>query len=168
MTDEFRPLIEALCRAEVDFILIGGLAAILHGAERSTGDVDVVYRRTPINLERIVGALTPFKPYLRGAPPGLPFLFDAETLRRGLNFTFTTEIGSIDFLGEVVGGGNYEALLLHSDEVRIHGYRCHVVGLRKLVELKRAAGRPKDFEAIAELEAVIEEKANSSRGGRPE
>ena len=50
----------------------------------------------------------PLKPYLRGAPPGLPFRFDADTLSRGLNFTLTTSLGWIDLLGEITGGGRFD------------------------------------------------------------
>lgn len=59
-------------------------------------DLDVVYERSADNLNRLVEALGPLSPYLRGAPPGLPFAFDVATLRRGLNFTLVTTLGDID------------------------------------------------------------------------
>jgi predicted nucleotidyltransferase len=152
---EYGELLRRLVAGGVEFIVIGGVAASAHGSPRFTQDVDVVYRRTPENLARIVEALGPVQPYLRGAPPGLPFRFDLETLRRGLNFTFTTTLGAIDILGEVVGAGSYEALLPHSARRDAFGVTCQVVNLRKLIDLKRAAGRPKDFEAIAELELLL-------------
>jgi hypothetical protein len=93
---KFRDLLLALAEANVEFILIGGVAAIAHGSARLTLDVDVVYRRTPENLERVVVALRPYNPYLRGAPPGLPFLWNVATLKRGLNFTLITALGDID------------------------------------------------------------------------
>src|SRR5207249_8667496 len=58
--------------------------------------------------------LTPYHPYLRGAPPGLPFRWDAQTLERGLNFTLTTDLGALDLLGEITGGGRYAELLAHT------------------------------------------------------
>jgi hypothetical protein len=81
------------------------------GGGTSDVDLDVVYGRSPENVGRLVLALTPYHPYLRGAPPGLPFRWDAATVQRGLNFTLTTDIGDLDVLGEIVGGGSYEALL---------------------------------------------------------
>src|ERR1051326_7845838 len=90
---QFKSLLSSLRAQGVSFVIIGGVAATLHGAARVTFDLDVVYDRSPENLERLVRALAPFQPYLRGAPPGLPFRFDAETLKRGLNFTFTTTEG---------------------------------------------------------------------------
>jgi hypothetical protein len=96
---DFRGLLAALNAGGVEFILVGGAAAIAHGASRLTQDLDIVYRRTPVNIDRLLKALAPIKPYLRGAPPGLPFQWDATAILRGLNFTLTTELGAIDLLG---------------------------------------------------------------------
>lgn len=157
MTD-LAAILRTLSASGVEYILIGGAAGIAHGAARLTLDVDVVYRRTAENLGRVVACLAPYKPYLRGAPPGLPFLWDPETLKRGLNFTLDTTIGPIDLLGEVTGGGNYEALLADTEILHAFGVECRGLSLMKLIQVKRAAGRPKDFEAIAELEAIAEER----------
>jgi predicted nucleotidyltransferase len=153
----FGELIRRLDEGGVEFIVIGGIAAIAHGTARATYDLDIVYRRTPENLDRMVRCLAPIAPYLRGAPPGLPFRFDVETLRAGLNFTLTTQLGDLDLLGEVTGGGRYEDLAAETVEMEIFGQRCRCLGLERLIAVKRAAGRPKDFEAIAELEALREE-----------
>ena len=150
-------LLGALASGGVEFILVGGMAARAHGAARLTQDVDVSYSRSDENLERVVAALAPFQPYLRGAPPGLPFHWSVDTLRRGLNFTLTTTTGDIDLLGEIVGGGRFEDLLPHSTPVHVFGQEIRILDLPWLVRVKRAAGRPKDLEAIAELEALQEE-----------
>jgi hypothetical protein len=155
---DFTALLRRLIDGEVEFILVGGLAGNVHGAARATFDVDVVYRRTPENLKRLVAVLTPIQPYLRGAPPGLPFVFDIETLRRGLNFTLTTSLGNLDLLGDVAGGGTYDDLVPLSDTVPLFGGSCLCVSLPTLIRLKRAAGRPRDLEAIAELEALRDER----------
>ena len=102
MTD-FRRLLDALVAGQVEFVIVGGLASTAHGSARLTQDIDIVYSRTPTNLERLIAALAPYRPYLRDAPQGLPFLWDAATLQRGLNFTLTTLIGDIDLLGEIAG-----------------------------------------------------------------
>ena len=155
---QFKRIIEVLAHAKVEFVLIGGIAAIVHGSARATFDVDVVYARNAENIRCLAGALKPFHPYLRGAPPGLPFQWDEETISKGLNFTLTTDLGSLDLLGEVVGGGRYEDLQRYSNLGEAFGVRCICLGLERLIHIKRAAGRPKDFEAIAELEAIREEK----------
>ena len=151
---DYAKLISALDKAGVDFIVIGGLAANAHGSPRFTQDVDVIYSRAGDNIARLVLALAPIKPYLRGAPPGLPFEWSVETLVRGLNFTLTTSAGDIDILGEIVGGGSYEDLRAHSTVMRIFRRDVRVLNLDALIRAKRAAGRPKDFEAIAELELL--------------
>ena len=90
MITDFKAMFEMLLHGEVEFIVIGGAAATAHGSARVTYDLDIVYRRTNENIKRLVDALAPHEPYLRGAPPGLPFKWDVETIRSGLNFTLVT------------------------------------------------------------------------------
>jgi predicted nucleotidyltransferase len=155
----FEDLLTTLAEGGVDFILVGGLAANAHGAIRLTRDIDIVYDRSPANLKRLAEALRPLAPYLRGAPPGLPFRLDEPTLASGLNFTLTTKQGDLDLLGEVAGGGTYQELLPGSRALDIFGRPVRCVDLETLIRLKRAAGRPKDFEALAELEALRDERS---------
>lgn len=157
MTD-FEKLISVLSKAEIEYIIVGGAAATAHGASRLTEDLDIVYRRTTENISRIVFALNEHRPYPRGAPSGLPFIWDAQTIKNGVNFTLTTSFGAIDLLGEITGGGNYNDLLPDSVKLQIFGFDCLCLSLEKLIHVKRAAGRPKDFEAIAELETIMEER----------
>jgi len=157
MTD-FSGLLRALAEAGVEFILVGGAAATAHGSARLTLDVDVVYRRTPENLGRLVASLAAHRPYLRGAPAGLPFRWATDTLQRGLNFTLITALGPIDLLGEIAGGGTYEELVVDTELLRIFGVDCRCLSLDRLIAVKRAAGRPRDLEAVAELEAIAEER----------
>jgi predicted nucleotidyltransferase len=151
---DFAALLRVLVKGDVQFLIVGGAAATAHGSARLTRDLDVVYQRSDENLGRIVAALTPHRPYLRGAPAGLPSVLDLDTLRRGLNFPLTSDLGDIDLLGEIVGRGGYEALSASTIEVELFGLRCRCLGLEKLIEVKLAAGRPKDLEAIAELVAI--------------
>jgi hypothetical protein len=74
------------------------------------------------------------------------------------NFTLDTKLGLIDLLGEITGGSTYDQLLPHTVEVTLFGRRCRCLNLAKLIDVKRAAGRPKDFEAIAELQLLAEER----------
>jgi hypothetical protein len=155
---DFPRLLAVLAGGGVEFIVIGGFAATAHGSAHVTADLDVVYRRTPDNVRRLAEALSPINPYLRGAPRGLPFRFDAETIRCGLNFTLVTAAGDLDVLGEATGSGTYEALLTRSEERQMFGLSIRFVDLETLIRLKRAAGRPKDLERIAELEAIRDEQ----------
>lgn len=156
---DFPKLLRLLTEHDVAFLLVGGVAAVVHGSSRLTQDLDVVYQRTPDNLTRIEKALAEQAPYLRGAPPGLPFQWSAATLAQGLNFTLETRIGALDLLGEIIGGGTYEDLLEHTIEIEVFGIRCRCLDLPTLIQAKRAAGRPKDLEAVAELEVIWEEQS---------
>jgi len=149
-------LLRALCNGHVDFVLVGGVAATIHGSSRLTQDLDIVYARTPENMARLVESLRPHHPYLRGAPPGLPFQWDVATIQRGLNFTVTTDIGDITLLGEIIGGGGFENLLPDTIQVDLFGLKCRSLSLQRLIEVKRAAGRPRDLDSIAELEAILD------------
>jgi hypothetical protein len=153
---DFGGLLRALATADVRCILVGGFAGTVLGSPRVTVDLDVVYARDRANLERLAAALAPLRPYLRGAPPGLPFRLDVDTLSRGLNFTPSTTLGDLDLLGEVAGGGTYERLLPHSRQLTVLGTTLHVVTLAQLIHLKRAAGRPRDLADIAELELLLD------------
>jgi len=152
----FGDLLRTLAAGGVDFIVVGGVAAAAHGSPRCTQVVDMVYSREGGNLETLVEAMRPHHPYLRGAPPGLPFRLDVETLRAGLNFTLVTDLGWLDLLGEIAGGGRYEHLLPHSITVEAFGSSCRVLDLETLIRTKKLAGRPKDLEALAELESLRE------------
>ncbi len=158
MTPDLLGFVRVLSAAGVEYIIVGGVAAGIHGALRTTVDLDVVYRRTEHNIDRLTSALAPFQPYLRGAPAGLPFRFDRDTVLRGLNFTLATTLGALDLLGEVTGGGTFENLIPASETVTLEGCDCRVVSLPTLIALKRAAGRGKDREVVAELELLLEER----------
>ena len=93
----FSDLLRVLTQHHVDYIVVRGIAAAAHGSVRATYDLDVVYARGGDNIKKVVAALKPLDPYLRGAPPGLPFSWDTDTVEQGLNFTLTTSLGSIHF-----------------------------------------------------------------------
>lgn len=143
---------------EVNCVFIGGVAAGARGSSQATIVVDVCYARDRTNLIRLTNALRSVNATLRGAPKDIPFILDEETLGRGLNFTFDTDIGKIDILGEVQGVGWYDDCFKHSDEIELFGYKLRVLSLEKLIEAKRAAGRAKDLLALPELEAILEHR----------
>jgi predicted nucleotidyltransferase len=160
MTD-FESLLKALVDADVEFIIVGGVAAVAHGSARLTQDLDVVYSRSHDNIGRLASGLGRHSPYLRGAPPGLPFKWDRETIERGLNFTLTTDLGDIDLLGEITGGGTFEDLRSHTMTLELFGLQVLCLDLEWLMRVKRAAGRPRDLEVLAELQAILEESSGT-------
>jgi hypothetical protein len=87
-----------------------------------------------------------------------PFDGVGRVTRNGLNFTLTTRLGDLDLLGEVVGGGGYRDLMAHTIEVEAFDVKFRCVDLPTLIKLKRAAGRPRDLESLAELEILLQEQ----------
>lgn len=155
----FQPeaVIRLLGRHDVRWILVGGLAAITHGAPLVTQDVDVCYARDDENLAHLAAALVEVQAELRGADPGLPFRVDARTLRAGDAFTFTTDVGWLDLLGTPSGTSGYEDLARTADVFDLFGQRVLVASVEDLIRMKRAAGRPKDLLALEELGALRDE-----------
>ncbi len=147
-------IVRHLVSQHVDFVVVGGLAMAVHGSSYLTKDLDVCYNRTAANLAAIVTALAPLHPYLRGGPPGLPFRLDVPTLQAGLNFTFITDLGDLDLLGEVSGIGDYSQALAQSQEEEMFGMRVRVLTLDGLIAAKKAAGRNKDRAHVLELEEL--------------
>jgi hypothetical protein len=150
------PALETLVRHGVDFVLIGGLAAIVHGSSYSTFDLDVAYARDPPNVERLAEALGELRATLRRAPAELPFRLDAETLGAGLNFTFTTERGNVDVFGEPAGAPTYAELKRRSSTERIGDVDIRVASIDHLIAMKETAGRPKDRLFASELRTLAD------------
>jgi hypothetical protein len=153
---QFEKAVQALCDAGVDFVVIGGLAATLHGGAQVTYDLDICYSRASANLRRLIEALAPFHPRPRAFPLDLPFVWDEATLRNGTLFTLQTDIGEIDLLAEVTGLGAFENVMQHSMAVEAFERRITTLDLPGLIRTKRATGRAKDLTALAELESLLE------------
>ena len=157
MSPDLERLVPTLVRGGVEFTVIGGVAAIIHGSARATYDVDLLYSRNEANIQRLANLLASYTPYLREAPPDLPFVWDVKTIRNGLNFTLPTDLGDIDLLGDVADGETYQTLLSHSFDVEAFGVRFKCIDLPTLIRIKEAADGPKDREALAELRVLLEE-----------
>lgn len=148
-------LIVALAQAKVEFVVVGGISAVLHGAPIVTRDIDVCYRRVDENLIRLADALKPFQPRLRDLPEGLPNVFDVHSLRQGTNFTLTADGQALDLLGLMSGIGGYDDIIGRAVEMDVGDHAVQVLSLEDLIRTKRAAGRPKDLAVIPTLEATL-------------
>ena len=151
------PLLRALDRQGVDFVLVGGLAGLAHGSSYPTYDLDVAYSRDRQNLRRLVEALRQIGVTLRGAPADLPFQLEAETLVNGANFTFETDFGSFDILGDIAGVRNYEELRRDSKVEEVFGMEIRIASLDHLIAMKRAANRAKDQLMVMEYVELADE-----------
>lgn len=150
-------LLQALAENAVDFVLVGGLAGLLHGSAYPTFDLDIVYARDKQNISRMTAALRGIGVRLRGAPPDLPFVLDERTLENGSNFTFETEFGPFDILGHADGMPPYEQLRANSKLTSLDGIEVRVASINDLIAMKRAANRTKDKLMVAEYLAIADE-----------
>ena len=147
-------LAEILLAHGVEFIVVGGQAEVLLGSARVTYDVDLCYRRTQENLDRLAGALQDLDVGLRAAPPDLPFRVDGRALALGSNFTLTTRFGDLDLLGYLEPLGDYEAIADRAETYRIGELDLKVIALEDLIAIKRHIGRPKDRDSLLHLLAI--------------
>lgn len=157
--DAFDPLtlIERLAEAGVEFVLIGGVAARLHGSPTVTRDLDICHETSPENLERLSGVLRDLHARLRVVDEDVPFLLDARTLAAGQNFTFVTDSGDLDVLAAPAGVSGYRGLMERAVELDLDGVVVRIADLDDLIKMKRAAARPKDLIEVEVLSALREE-----------
>ena len=151
-------ILAALNAHQVDFVLVGGLAGMARGSAYPTYDVDIAYARDRANLEQLVEALRSLGAVLRGAPPDVAFLLDADTLERGAHFTFTTPYGSLDILDRPDGSPSYEELKRAAgNKVKIEGQPVYASSLDHLIAMKEASGRTKDKLMATEYRVLSDE-----------
>jgi hypothetical protein len=151
------PIIDRLASADADFVVIGGVAGAAHGSAYGTADLDIAYGRGHENLERIASVLRSLEARLRGAPPDVPFLLDAETLEVGGNFSFGTKLGSLDLLADPAGAAPYDALRDAAMVIEVRGHQVRVASLDHLIAMKEATGRPRDIVRAQELRMLSDE-----------
>lgn len=151
----FEEILAALVAHGIRFVVIGGVAATIHGSARLTNDIDICYDTGPDNLKRLVRLLAGWHAYLRGVEPGLPFVMDVRAVRTTPIMTLTTDAGDINLLDRVPGVGDHAAALAASELVRIGAVEFRALRLESLIASKRAVRRPKDVEHLIELEALL-------------
>ena len=149
------PILRALVQRGVDFVVIGGIAAVLHGSARLTYDLDLCFAPDAANLSALGDVLVALGARLRGVDDAVPFVPDAATLRRVEVLTLATAAGDVDVLARPAGAPSYEALRRRADRYEIGSFSVLVASVEDLIAMKRAAGRPKDLADVAELEAIL-------------
>lgn len=160
MRFDYRRALTVLAAHEVECIVVGGISAVLQGAPVVTLDLDVVHRRTPENVRRLLAAIGSIEARYRHDPRGL-VPEEAHLLGPGHNLLQTT-CGPLDALD---AGLSYDDLLPDSEEVPVGpGLSTRILSLRRIVDLKTAAGRPKDLAVLPTLRATLAEIEKARRG----
>ena len=147
-------LLDRLAEADAAFVVVGGMAAVIHGADIVTVDLDVCYEPSADNRHRVVAALAALDPYPRGWEPGLPFTWDARTLADAPLLTLSTSAGALDLLTDVPGVGGFREVRAASERFDVAGRTVRALSLDALINAKRALGRPKDLLMLPVLEGV--------------
>jgi hypothetical protein len=155
----FDPLaaLAVLERHKVRFVVIGAIAGRLLGSPTVTRDLDICHARDDANLVALASALQELGARLRGAPEGVSFVLDARTLRAGDTFTFETDAGDLDVIGTPAGTSGHDELIRTADELDLGGLTVRVASIDALIQMKRAAGRPKDLIEVEVLAALRDE-----------
>lgn len=149
----FLATLEVLTRHEVEFVVVGGLAATLQGVPLVTFDVDVVHARSQPNLDRLMAALDELQATYRTDHRGLPP--SREALATSGRSLFRTKLGVLDVLGTIEGGATFEALLPDALEVTVGDVQFHLVRLERLAALKRLGTRDKDQITLRAIEQTL-------------
>jgi hypothetical protein len=154
-------LFRVLARHDVDYVLIGGLAAVLHGSALVTNDADICPSRSVESLERLAAALRELDARIRSASEidGVDFACDADSLSRVQTLNLQTAAGQFDLSFEPSGFAGYDELAVRAEVFDIDGIRVRVAALGDVIRSKEAANRPKDQAALPHLYALEDEIA---------
>lgn len=165
-TAEFDPrrILGMLTAHGVDFVVIGGVASVLHGSPRTTYDLDVCFATDDGNLAVLGKALIELGARLRGIAGDVAFVPDVGTLRRIETLTLTTEFGDFDVLAHPDGAPPYERLRRNADRYDIGAFAVLVASIYDLVAMKQAAGRAKDLLDVEELQTIARLRATDEPG----
>lgn len=161
------PITCRLAEARFEFVLCGGLAALLHGSSILTRDVDVVCNMENENLKRLFVALQDLHPVHRMTPQRLPFTSEQAASQTFHNLYLSTDWGQLDCLGTVKGVGGYTDCLQMSEPIAMAGVVLKTLTLDGILQAKRAMGRPRDLQTVFELEAVREKNRLAQQNNPP-
>ncbi len=159
---DFLALLRTLVAHRVEFIIVGGVCAVLHGAPITTFDLDLVHSRTPGNIDRLLSALQDLDAYYRGQGdrqlrPGPTHLAAAG------HQLLMTRFGPLDLLGTIGTDHGYVDLIEHTTQLSVSGWHLRVLNLETLIELKEEVGHEKDRAVVPILKRTLEEKSLSKQ-----
>ena len=159
-TPNFEALLKVLSEGGVEFVLVGGYSAMLHGSSLMTRDIDITCPMAAPDVRRLFNSLEPLHPIHRMVAEARPFTSGEAERSDWKNLHLKTDLGVLDCLGEVKGLGNYSACLARSTELDLGEFTIRTLTIEALIEAKRAMARPRDLQTADELE-LIRDRRNS-------
>jgi hypothetical protein len=158
-----RAILQVLTARGIDFVVVGGYAAVAHGSPRITQDLDICYATDKANLEALGAALVDMRARLFGVEDEVPFVPDGRTLAKVELLTLHTELGKLDLMTHPSGAPSYRSLRAKADRYEVGGFLVLVASIPDLIAMKRSAARPKDLADVVELEAIERLRAEAER-----
>lgn len=158
MTDNLNLILKVLLENDVEFVLVGGLAAVLHGSSQATQDIDICAPFSTSQIEKLRKCLRNYHPYHRETPQKLSFLEHPHDLGPLRNLYLQTDLGVLDVLGEIAGIGSYEKVAKNAIPLQLFGKECKLISLEDLIKSKRTLSREKDKIGLKQLEVILEKK----------
>lgn len=163
MTDDLVQLLLRLIGADVEFVLVGGVAAAVHGSDQLTRDLDILAVFDPENMARLLAALRDLHPHNSARPDLGELRATPEELARYRNLYLVTALGRLDVLGEIPPLGGYAEVAAEAVATEFLGATCKVISLDHLIRVKESVGRAKDLLVVAELRAIRDRLRNQPR-----
>lgn len=154
---DLRTLLKLLIQSPLEFVLVGGFAAVLHGCNQTTRDIDICITYSPEQVSLLQEILKPFHPRYRMEDSKRSFLDTPNDLSKKQDFHLITDLGPLDVIGHIEGIGGYYVVLENSQEIEIYGGKCRLISIDDLIRSKKALGRHRDLVTAMELEAIREE-----------
>ena len=162
-----RRVLRLLTEARVSFVVMGGAAMVAHGFRREVDDLDLIYRRSRINMSRLARSLAAIHPRPRGvdsssvaAPDDV--VWNYRTVADGYTFITTTDCGDLDLFAEITGGGTWEDLVGETVRLKVFGVECDCLSIPQLIASKLATGRAKDRRTARELQRALNDQRGAS------
>lgn len=151
-------LLEFLVKSPLDFIVIGGFAAVLHGCNQTTRDIDICLMLSPEQIMLLRETLKPLNPRHRTSLEKPSFLTFPENVTAIKDLHLETDLGVLDIISHIKGVGDYYDILKNAQQIKLYGGECHLISMEDLIRSKKALGRHRDLVIIEELEAIRKER----------
>ena len=156
-----KKLLKTLLEHEVDFVLIGGFAAVVHGATLVTQDLDICAAITEDQVNKLRKALKDLHPRHRMNPNAKHSFLEYPKIIKGTNNIYLeTDLGILDILSQTEPAGSFDEIKNRSLEISLYGYKCRVISIEDLIQIKKEMKRPKDLQAVEELQ-IIQQKSKT-------